>query len=165
MSFEEEAAYVASAVDRIEVASGKRPEGWISPEESESTRTPGIVAKCGLKYVADWCNDEQPYRMDGAGANFWAFPLSWELCDVNAMFLRQQLPDVYVHSIVDALETMCDEGSKGGGRVLGLHLHPWLSGQAFRAGALESLLRRLRSDRRLWLTTPGEVIGWCENAR
>ena len=49
---------------RSRTCSVARPAGWHGPEYGESTRTPALLAELGVKYVMDWPNDEQPYRMD-----------------------------------------------------------------------------------------------------
>jgi allantoinase len=158
MSDDEERHYLTDALGRLRAALPSEPVGWLGAARGESARTPRLLAEAGLRYVADWCNDDQPYRMDGAG-ELWAFPLSWELSDLAATFDRQVLPWIYADSIGDAVDVLLAEGGRSA-PVLGLHLHPWLSGQAFRASAVAGLLRRLRSDERIWLATPGEIVDW-----
>jgi hypothetical protein len=160
MAPDEERHYIGTTLDRLEAALGVRPVGWLSVEHSESERTPGLLAEAGVRYVADWCNDEQPYPMVGAGQALWSFPLSWELSDLNAFQLRQVSSDDYARSVADAVDVLDHDGSTSG-RVLGLHLHPWLSGQAFRAAAIERMLRHLREKRTAWLSTPQEIVEWC----
>lgn len=162
MSVDEERHYIATSIRRLEDRLPVRPTGWLGAARGESQHTPALLAEAGLTYVADWCNDDQPYPMSNAGA-LWSFPLSWELSDLDAVFERQMLPWGYGQSIVEAAEVLAAEGASSG-RVLGLHLHPWLSGQAFRASAVEDALRELRADKRIWWTTPGEIVQWCASA-
>lgn len=160
MSEPEERHYLRTSLDRLERGLGARPSGWLGAARGESSRTPALLAEAGVGYVADWCNDDQPYPLTGAGSDLWAFPLSWELSDLGAMHVRQVLPWRYAESVRAAVDQLCTEGGTTG-RVLGLHLHPWLSGQAFRADAVAELLADARQDRRIWLATPGEVVDWC----
>jgi len=160
MTEDEERHYITTTLDRLDAGLGVRPAGWRGPEHSESARTPALLAKAGLRYVVDWCNDDQPYPMPGAGGDLWSFPLSWELSDVSALHLRGVSPVDYSRSIREALEVMAAEGAVSG-RVLGLHLHPWLSGQAFRAAALLDALRALRSQPYVWIATPVEIVEWA----
>lgn len=161
MSCDEEAGYVSETLSRLKAALGRRPFGWISPENSQSDRTPAVLAAAGVEYMADWSNDDQPYPIDGVDGRLWAFPLSWELSDLGAMFLRGVSPDDYLTSVEEAAAVLASEGTGGSGRVLALHLHPWVSGQAFRAGAVESVLARLRDNPSVWLSTPGRIVDWC----
>ncbi len=158
MSEDEERHYIATALDRLDRGLGVRPGGWLSPERSESARTPGLLADAGVRYVADFCNDELPYPMSGAADGLWTFPISWELSDVSAMFDRQVLPKAYARSLVEAVEVMCEDAASGASRMLGVQLSPWLSGQAFRAGPVEEALDLLFRDDRVWLATPQQIL-------
>jgi hypothetical protein len=162
MSEDEERHYIGESLRRLSAGLPTEVRGWLGPGRGESARTPGLLAEAGLQYLADWCNDDRPYRTTGAD-RLWSFPLSWELSDVAAMFDRQVLPWTYANSIAAAVDVLVEEG-RSSGRVLGLHLHPWLSGQAFRVSALEELLRRLRADERIWWATPGQVVEWYARA-
>ncbi|MEU1465654.1 hypothetical protein ABZ467_34370 [Streptomyces sp. NPDC005727] len=163
MTEPEEAHYIRLTLDRLEAALGVRPSGWLSPEHSESARTPALLARAGLDYVADWGNDEQPYPLRGTADGLWAFPLSWELSDLAAMFLREVPPADYGRGLREAYDVLCRDAAASG-RVLALHLHPWVSGQAFRAGAVEEALRHIAADGGAWLATPGEIVQWCRTA-
>jgi hypothetical protein len=123
-----------------------------------------LLAEAGIEYLADWGNDEQPYPMPGAGSRLWGFPISWELSDLSAMFLRGVSPDDYGRSLIEAFEVLHADAATSG-RLLGLHLHPWISGQAFRADALESALRHLRGTAHTWWASPGEIVAWCRQQR
>ena len=63
MSEEEERDYIQGSVQRLTRATGEAPAGWLRPESGESTRTPGLLAEAGMRYVCDWVNDEQPYPL------------------------------------------------------------------------------------------------------
>jgi hypothetical protein len=158
MSEDEERHYIGDSLRRLRARLPADVTGWLGAGRGESARTPALLAEARLGYVADWCNDDQPYAMTGAGS-LWSFPLSWELSDLDAEFERMVPPWTYAQSIADAADVLIEQGAAGG-RVLGLHLHPWLSGQAFRASALEDVLRRLRDDDRVWWATPREVVDW-----
>lgn len=162
MSEDEEHHYVAETVGRLARALPVPPAGWLGAARGESGRTPAVLAEAGVNYVADWCNDDQPYRFEGA-PGLWSFPLSWELSDLNAMFTRQVTPSAFARSVEDAVDVLAREGERAS-RVLGLHVHPWLMGQAFRASAFEQVLASLVSDRRVWLTTPGRVVDLWRDA-
>lgn len=157
MTADEERHYIGETLRRLGGALPTAPTGWLGPEHSESDRTPALLAEAGLRYVADWANDERPYPMrDG----LWCYPLSWELSDVSAMFLRQVSPSTWARSVIGAFDVLHAEG----GRVLGLHLNPWVTGQAFRAGAVDAVLRHIRGHDGVWFAGPGEVVDWCSHA-
>ncbi len=161
MTDDEEADYIASVQHRLAARTGTAPKGWLSPERSESTRTPGLLAQTGVKFVADWANDEQPYVMPGADGLV-AFPLSWELDDLNVFQLRGVSARDHAASITEACSVLA---ASDGPRVLALHLHPWLTGQAFRIEAITSALHAIRDRDDVWLASPSEIINaWHQPA-
>lgn len=153
----EERDYIVTALDRLAAVVGARAAGWLGPEHGESTRTPSLLAEAGLAYVADWANDDLPYPMTGAGDDLWAFPLSWELSDLATAHLRLVSPWTWERSVTDAFDMLHAEG----GRLLALHLQPWLSGQAFRAAAVESVLSHVRDAGEVWFAPPRAVVEHC----
>ena len=158
MSEDEERHYVETTLRRLSARLDRTPTGWLGPEHSESARTPHLLAEAGLSYVADWGNDEQPYPM----RDLWSFPLSWELSDLRAMHERGVSPEEYRRSITEASAVLGDEGS-GSGRVMALHLHPWVSGRAFRAEAVAGALGALRERPDVWWASPGQIVEWCRS--
>lgn len=160
MAEAEELHYIQTTLQRLGAGLGVTPTGWVGAERGESARTPGLLARSGVGYVADWGNDEQPYATASDG--LWSFPLSWELSDVSAIYERGVSADDYGRSIVEAFEVLRSEGD-GSGRVLALHLHPWVSGQAFRADALEQAFAHLRTRSDVWWASPGEIVRWCRS--
>jgi peptidoglycan/xylan/chitin deacetylase (PgdA/CDA1 family) len=155
MSEEEELDYIRASLSRLEDTTGVRPLAWMGPGWSESARTPAMLARAGIETVLGWTNDEQPYPMTGA-APLWSVPVSWELCDVAAMHDRQVDPEVYAASITDAVDVLARDGVSAP-RMLCLHLHPWLSGEPFRARALRAALTSLAARDDVWLTTPSAL--------
>lgn len=159
MGEEEERDYIGQTLDRLQAATGSRPQGWLGPEHSESVRTLRLLDEAGLAYVADWGNDDLPYAMDGAGDRLWAFPLWWEMSDLSAMYSRLVPPAVWSAGLSTAFDVLHAEG----GRILSLHLQPWVSGQAFRASALESALRHIKDAEGVWFASPAQVVDHCRD--
>ena len=63
MSEDEECQYIRASIAAVERATGTRPVGWSGPDFQETPNTPNLLAAEGIRYVCDWGNDEQPYRM------------------------------------------------------------------------------------------------------
>src|SRR5262245_64220903 len=63
MSEDEERQYIRTSIEAVEKATGKRPIGWSGPDFQETPNTPHLLAAEGIRYVCDWGNDEQPYKM------------------------------------------------------------------------------------------------------
>jgi hypothetical protein len=157
MSRDEEAHYIRSALDGLAEGLGSTPVGWLSPNRSESQRTPQLLAEAGVGYVAEWANDDAPYAFAAAADGLWSYPLSWELSDEATAYLRMVDPDVWARSAIAGFDAIHAEG----GRVFNLHLAPWLSGQAFRAAALGRVLNHLVAAADVYLAPPVDVVAHC----
>jgi peptidoglycan/xylan/chitin deacetylase (PgdA/CDA1 family) len=164
MSEDEERDYIRTAVDAVSAATGKPPVGWLGPESGESARTPRLLAEAGLRYVCDWANDEQPYRMNVPAGELHALPVSLPLDDVNALWNRRIEIDRYGRMIRESFETLHRDGAENG-RLLVLTLHPFLIGQPFRIGCLDGALRYIAGHDGVRAATGSQVIDWYRNAQ
>jgi len=163
MTEDEELHYIETTMERLMSGLGVTPDGWLGAAHSESFRTPRLLASCGIRYVADWGNDERPYLLMGMASGMWSFPLSWELSDLRAMHERGVSPERYSKSIVEAIDVVASDGAPEG-RMVALHLHPWVSGQAFRADALERAFKVItKAESHIWHASPGQIIDWCQS--
>ncbi|MEV0107824.1 polysaccharide deacetylase family protein [Nocardia sp. NPDC050799] len=150
----DERAYLADVLSTIERGTGKRPRGWMGPALSESFRTPELLRELGVDYVLDWTNDDQPYPLRVPG--LFSVPYSVELND-NTLFLGTGLtgPD-FVRIVRDQLDRLWAD-SETSGRVLALALHPFVTGQAFRARYLDEALAYIVEHPGVWVTTSDEI--------
>lgn len=163
MSLPEEQDYIGQTLERLEHATGLRPSGWSGVEQSQSERTPALLAEAGLTHVLDLCNDEQPYPLVEAEP-LWALPVSWELSDLATMFHRGVTSRTYGRSLVLATERLRSDGATAP-RTLLLHLHPWISGQPGRIGAVLAAIDQVRSAPGTLWTTPQAMLGRWRGSR
>ena len=73
---------ITGVLDTIAQHTGKRSRGWLGPALTETENTLDILAEAGIDYVADWCNDEQPYRMKTRSRPIIAMPYTLEVGDI-----------------------------------------------------------------------------------
>jgi allantoinase len=159
MSLEEENEYIRASIESLIRATGSAPQGWLGPEYGESTRTPQLLARAGLRYVCDWANDEQPYPMKTDQGQLFALPIMLELDDIIALAHRRVTVDSYGAMLKQSFDTMYQDGSSNG-RLIVLNLHPWLIGQPFRIGVLDDALGYIMRRQGVWATTGSEIIEW-----
>jgi peptidoglycan/xylan/chitin deacetylase (PgdA/CDA1 family) len=157
MTEDEERDYIRASIDALARATGSTPAGWLGPEYGESERTPRLLAQAGIRYVCDWVNDEQPYRMNVPEGELHALPVTLPLDDVNALWERHIDLEHYGQMIRDSFETLYREGETSG-RLLVLNLHPFLIGQPFRIGTLDAALSALVRRPGVWAATGSEII-------
>lgn len=151
LSEEEERATLREIVDTIEQATGSRPRGWMGPGLTETLNTPRLLAELGLEYVLDWTSDDQPYRLNVPG--MLSVPYTVELNDLG-LFGKGTTGPEFVQMVRDQYEQLSAEGD---GRVMALALHPFVTGQAFRAKYLDQALEFLAAQPDVWLTTSDDI--------
>ena len=159
MGEQEELEYIQASVDAIKRATGSAPLGWLGVEYGESSRTPQLLARAGIRYVCDWTNDEQPYPIKTPQGEMYALPVMLELDDVNALWDRRVGIDRYGELLKDGLDTLYHD-SAGSGRLLVLNLHPWLIGQPFRIGYLDDALGHMMRRQGVWAAAGSDIIHW-----
>jgi len=161
MTEAEERDYIRASIDALARATGSAPAGWLGPEYGESERTPRLLAQAGIRYVCDWVNDEQPYRMNVPEGELYALPVTLPLDDVNALWERHMDIERYGQMIRDTFETLYREGETNG-RLLVLNLHPFLIGQPFRIATLDAALDAIGRSPDVWKATGSEIINACK---
>ena len=159
MSEQQEREYIRFSLDTLKRATGTAPTGWLSPEYSESPRTPQLLAEAGIRYVCDWANDEQPYHMKTPVGELVGLPVMLELDDIHALSDRHVPIGNYIDWLKDCFRTLYRDGEQNG-RVMMFNLHPWLIGQPFRIGYLEEALNYMTKHDNVWCATGNEIVNW-----
>ena len=159
MSEDEERAYIRASIEAVERATGRRPVGWSGPDFQETPNTPNLLAEAGIRYVCDWGNDEQPYRMT---------PETGELYSLG---VNAYLDDNYIHlhgrRTIDETNLLWRDWFDGlyadgatSGRLMVLHLHPWIMGQPWRIRHLDEVLGHICAHAGVWKATGAEIVDW-----
>lgn len=161
MSEQDERDYIRTSIEALTRATGKAPTGWLGPEYGESSRTPQLLAEAGIRYVCDWANDEQPYRMTTQQGELYGLPIMLELDDTQALWERRVPIDRYSDLLVESFDVLYQDGTQNG-RVLVLNLHPWLIGQPFRIGFLDAALEAMRRRQGVWAAHGSAIVDWFQ---
>ncbi|GAA5178672.1 polysaccharide deacetylase family protein [Rugosimonospora acidiphila] len=153
MSLDDERHVLTEIVDTIADATGQRPRGWMGPGLTETLNTPALLAELGLSYVLDWTNDDQPYELNVPG--LMSVPYTLELNDLG-LFGKGTTGPEFLQIVKDQYEQLHAD-SADSGRVMALALHPFVTGQPFRAKYLDQALAFLAAQPDIWLTTSDEI--------
>ena len=164
MSLEQERAYLTDIVNTLKKSTGKSPKGWLGPALSETMNTPDLLEELGLTYLCDWCNDDQPYKLNTKGGKMISVPYSIEVNDIP-LFVGKSLtgPD-FAQIVKDQFDVLYEEGKKTG-RVMCLALHPFVIGLPFRSKYLDEALRYIKGHRDVWFPTSDEIADWYQGKR
>lgn len=156
---EAERGLIAEATAAIALHEGRAPAGWLGPWISESHRTPDLLREAGYSYLLDWCHDDQPtWFATRGGGRILSVPYPQELNDIPAIVARKLEGPAFAAMIVDAFREMLDQ-SHHQALVMGIALHPYITGQPHRLRPLREALQTVQSEggNAVWWTTPGAV--------
>ena len=157
MTEESEAEMIDESLDFLEKASGQRPQGWFSPEGVESSQTPALLAAAGVRYVCDWPNDEQPYKMTTPVGELVSLPLFLEVDDEFALWHRRASLTSWEGMIVAAATRLHMDGQTSARHMM-LTLRPWLTGQPFRIRTLDRALRQVTQLDAVWAAHGSDIV-------
>ena len=161
MTEDQERQYIRESIEAVTRATGEAPQGWLGPEYGESTITPRLPASEGIRYLCDWPNDEQPYRMKVPVGQMYSLPINADLDDTYTHWGRLIPIMRYSQMIQEAFDKLYEDGAQSG-RLLVLNLHPWLIGQPFRSKYLDEALAYVCRHHGVWKATGREIVEWSE---
>ncbi len=155
---DDERALIAASLDGLEKATGTRPRGWFSIARSQSFKTAKLLAEAGVEYMCDWVNDELPYRFDTTAGPITSIPLNHELSDRQIINVQQQSVDSYAQSMFDAADWLIRETKQYGGRMLPMHLTPYIMGLPYRISVFENLISDLSAPDGMAFARGDEIL-------
>lgn len=162
-SEDEESAMIRDVLDTIERHTGTRPRGWLSPALTETHNTLDILAEEGVEYIADWCNDEQPYAMKVRKGTMTAMPYTLEIGDIPVFLEQGGSGEDFHQMIVDQFDVLYEDGIDNA-RVMSIAIHPFLTGHPFRAKYFDKALAHIRQRDAVWIATGSQILDWYRSA-
>jgi len=150
-----EARWVAEVRQRF-AAAGLSPRTWMSPARQESFATLDVIAAEGFDICLDWELDEAPATARTDAGSITLLPVSNELDDRTLMVDRRQSETEWSDQVLEAATYLASGAERFGGRMLGLTLTPYVSGQPFRIPELKRILSHL-AEAHSWVATASEL--------
>ena len=156
-------------LEALDKVAGIRPIGYRAPNWEASYALPGILARHGFRYDSGLMDADHPYRLavgpEPGAATLVELPVHWALDDWEAY---NYLPGLTGSGVIASPSAVLERWSleldalTAEGGLFMLTNHPFVSGRASRAAALEQLIARARSIDGLWLATCAEVAAHVE---
>lgn len=154
-----EVKYLREHIEAVEKGTGQRPNGWLGPGLSESWNTPDILAELGLTYVCDWTADDQPFPLRVKTGKMINVPYPIDGLNDRRLVDRAFTGADYRALILEQFETLYRDGESNP-RVMGIAIHPYITGQPFRASGFDAALEHIAAQPDVWLTTSDEIAAW-----
>jgi allantoinase len=115
------------------------------------------LAEAGIRYVCDWVNDDQPYLFEIGTPPLVSLPYSVQTNDVPAYFeMKVSVPE-FEAMLKRQFDTLYREGQTVP-RVMAIAVHPFVTGQPHRIGALDAALEYICSHEGVWRATGWEIV-------
>jgi peptidoglycan/xylan/chitin deacetylase (PgdA/CDA1 family) len=157
LPIDQERIVIKTTIQTIEKAAGKKVDGWLSPGQSETSNTPDLLAEAGVLYTGDWNNDDQPYRMKATNGQLYSLPYCQAINDIDILSRLGLTGPQYLQSLVEQFETLKSDSRKSP-RVMGIPLHPFLTGSPANIKYLKEALQHMKQAEGVWFATGSEIV-------
>jgi peptidoglycan/xylan/chitin deacetylase (PgdA/CDA1 family) len=154
---------IRSTMEILSDFAGKKPKGWLGPGLAETWETVDLLVEEGFEYVADWVCDDQPFEIKAGAGRLVSVPYTTELGDLPVIVVQHRSSREWAEQLRAQFDRFWIEGARQP-RVLGIGLHPYITGAAHRIGELEKLLDYMRRKKGVWFTTGAEIHDWWKTA-
>ena len=152
----DQAGMIAKTAGEIAAFTGSPPTGWLGPGLTETLETPDLLAKAGIRYIADWVVDDLPCRIATTSGPVLAMPYTIEINDIPLIMIQHHRGSEFEERALAQLDRLAREaagdGPLGGAKVMSFAIHPFISGVPHRIDVLERLLDQMleRTDILFW---------------
>ncbi len=159
---EDQPTMISRTIEAIKKFTGKAPVGWLGPGLTQTADTVDHLAEAGIRYIGDWCLDDQPVHFETSKGRMVAVPYSLELNDVAAVAVAHHEGQVFKQRVIDTFDCLYQEGGDQP-RVMCVSVHPFLSGVPHRIKYLEEALAYLARQPEVLFWTGEQILDWYES--
>ncbi len=163
MTAAQEAAVLDRGLDALERVAGVRPTGFRAPVGEISYQTPPLLADRGFEFDSSLMDSDKPYVLDvgdETARTLVELPFHWSTDDWEQYNWIPEIDDgrpIETPAKVHELWWAEIEAQIYYGGLFNLVNHPFVSGRASRARAMEQMIERILGDDRIWFATLGEI--------
>ena len=155
LSEEEERDNIRRNTALIESATGRRPQGWISPRSTPSLRTPRLLAEAGYAWHGDTLNDDLPYLVEFGSRSIVAFPNNTEVNDLPLYMRYGNSPRVMLEIFEDWLA--CARERETGAARMDPAIHTHVFGRPLGMSVYERIIEVAKAADDVWIGTRSEA--------
>jgi len=164
LSPEAEERALLRGLDALDRVAGVRPLGWRGPNWEVSHSTAGILARHGFRYDSSLMDADRPYLLaagpEPGAPTLVEIPIHWGLDDWEQYVY---LPGLSGSGLIESPSKVYElwslelDALAADGGIFVLTNHPFASGRASRAAALERLIERALATEGLWIASLEEI--------
>ena len=169
LGYEEQKERISKAVEAIEKAGGKKPEGFRAPIGDLMLKTLDIAREHGMVYSSDLFDDDRPYFMEvnESGDEMLQIPMQWANFDLPyfAFNYRPAFPfgQGRIANYSNVLSNWKDEftGHYNHNLCYTMQLDPQTIGSPGRTALLKEFLQFMAGHEGVWFATGRELYDYC----
>jgi allantoinase len=161
---EDQRSMIRDAIATLRQVVGYNPVGWLAPGLTETPETPDLLAQAGIKYCADWVVDDLPATIHTTSGPMLTMPYSVELNDIPMMMIQHHRAEELYDRTIAQFERLYEESAEQGAKVMGLAVHPYITGVPHRIGWFERALTHLASRPGTVFWQGRQVMDWYNQA-
>jgi peptidoglycan/xylan/chitin deacetylase (PgdA/CDA1 family) len=158
---EDQREMIKRTVETIEQFTGKKPVGWLGPGLTQTLETVDYLHEAGIRYIGDWCLDDQPCKVRTATGDMVAMPYALELNDIPVVAVQHHSSDELLIRVKDTFDRLYQEGTDHV-RVMGIAVHPFLSGVPHRIKYFEEALAYVANHDHVKFMTGAQILDWYQ---
>ncbi|WP_424628415.1 polysaccharide deacetylase family protein [Bradyrhizobium sp. SYSU BS000235] len=147
---EEEKTDLLRCLKALELSSGQRPRGWISPRCTPSQSTSELLAEAGFAWHGDIFNSDLPYLLKTPAGSLMAVPFTMEVNDMPLYIRYGNEPEAFTRVLQRILENV--DGISRKPFCLDLTVHAHVFGRPFGAIEFAKSLEFAKRHAATWLT-------------
>jgi allantoinase len=157
---DDQRSMIRAAIDTLREAGGHEPVGWLAPGLTETMETPDLLAEAGIRYCADWVIDDLPATIRTAHGPMLTMPYSVELNDIPIMMIQHHRAEELFDRTVAQFDRLYQEAEHQGAKVMGLAVHPYISGVPHRIGWFERALAHMAARPGTLFWQGRQIMDW-----
>jgi peptidoglycan/xylan/chitin deacetylase (PgdA/CDA1 family) len=153
-------AMIQQTVEALRAFTREDVVGWLGPGLTETLDTPDLLAEAGIRYIADFVVDDLPARLATAHGEVLAMPYSVELNDIPVAMIQHHPSDELARRTREQAARLIQEARVAGAKVMGLAVHPYITGVPHRIAAFAALIEELVADAEVVFMQGREIRDW-----
>jgi peptidoglycan/xylan/chitin deacetylase (PgdA/CDA1 family) len=150
---------IRRAVAEIAAFTGKPVRSWESPGLTETEETLDLLRAHGVEYVADWVIDDLPQAIATPHGPITTIPYTVEINDVAMFAVQHMNSEAYFTRGRDQFDRLYLESAENA-RIMGVSIHPYLTGVPHRIRYVEALLDYIAGHEGVRFMTASEIGDW-----
>lgn len=159
LTVEQDAVSINRSTTLIEAATGKRPEGWVSPRVTSSIDNQCRLVRAGYRWHGDALDRDLPYVQVFAEGEILAIPMSVEFNDLPHAMRFGRTPGQFVDLFTEALDGIKSQPAET--IILDVFAHGHCYGRPAAAWAIDEIAAICAADAALWPTTRANIADHC----